>query len=131
MAAVSATQRKRTTFKIGQLGNRPAARRDDDGRPAEIGIAHRDRPAAVIAPGIGLQIGEIGIPRYVNARHRVRGRGQQRGNLHLVALEQHDLDRKMGFLMEVTSHAFPDRYHLRIVRDGSYPDCSAHGCLPG
>jgi len=55
----------------------------------------------VIAPGIGLQIGEIGIPRYVNARHRVRGRGQERGNLHLIALEQHDLDRKMGFLMEV------------------------------
>jgi hypothetical protein len=55
----------------------------------------------VVAPGIGLHIGEIGIPGYVNSRRRVRGPGQERGNLHLIALEQHNLDWQMRFFVEV------------------------------
>jgi len=129
VAAIATTQRQRAIFKIGQLRNWPVARRNDFSRPAEICIAHRDWPAAVVAPGIGLQIGEIGIPSYVDSRRRVRGPGQERGNLHLIALEQHDLDRQLRFIVEVPPHAFPDRYHLWIVRDGSYPNRSIHGCL--
>jgi hypothetical protein len=100
-ASLATAQRQRAIFKIGQRRDWPAARRNDFSRLAEIGIAHRDWPAAVVAPGIGLHIGEIGIPGYVNSRRRVRGPGQERGNLHLIALEQHNLDWQMRFFVEV------------------------------
>jgi hypothetical protein len=45
------------------------------------------------------------------------GAGQKRVNLRLVALEQHDFERQMRLLVKVASHAFPNRHHLRIVRD--------------
>jgi hypothetical protein len=92
MAAVAAAEGEGAVFKIGKRSNRPPGYRDDPGRPAHVGIAHRDRPATVVAPGIGLDIGEVRIPCDVDARQRLARRGQEGGDLRLVALKQHHLD---------------------------------------
>ena len=55
--------------------------------------------------------------------HRIAGEARAR-HLRLIALEQHDLDGQMRLLVKIAPHSFPDRDHLRIVRDGPHPDCS-------
>jgi hypothetical protein len=129
MPAVAAAKRQRPAFEIGKLGDRPAGDRDDLGHPANIRIPHRDRPAAMVAPGISLDIGEVGIPSDVDARQRVTGQGEEGSDLRLVALKQNDFDGEMRFLVKVPSHSFPNCDHLRIVCDGTYPDRPAHDCV--
>src|SRR5712692_1330358 len=109
MAAITAAKRQYTIFKVGKRCDRPPLYRNDLGHPAEIGIAHGDWSAAMAAPGIGLQIREICIPRNVDARRRIAGRSQQSLDLPLVAQEEYDLDGQMRFVMEILPHAFPDR----------------------
>ena len=129
MAAVAAAEGQGAVLEIGKHGHRPAGDRDDLGRPAHVRIAHRDRPATVVAPGIGLDKGEVRIPSDVDARQRLAGHGEEGGDLRLVALKQHHLDRQARFLVKVSSHALPDTDHLRIVCDGTYPDRPAHDCF--
>ncbi len=129
MATVAAAEGQGAISKIGKRSDRAAADRDDLSGPADIGVTHGDRPAAMVAPRVGLQIRKVGIPCDVNARHRIAGCGQKGAYLRLVTLEQHDLDWQARLLVKVMSHAFPDRDHLRIVRNSTYPDCSAHECL--
>src|SRR5258706_15558046 len=105
MAAVAAAERQGSVFEIGKPSNRPPGYRDDLGRPAHIAIAHRDRSATVVAPGIGLDIGEVRIPSDVDARQRLARQGQESSDLRLVALKQHHLDGETGFLVKVTPHA--------------------------
>src|SRR4249920_2451500 len=71
MAAVAAAERQRAVPQIGERGDRPAAHRDDLGRPADIRIAHGNRPASVVAPRIGLQIREVGVPTDVDVRRMI------------------------------------------------------------
>src|SRR4029077_17304744 len=68
MAAVAAAEGQGAVFEIGEPSDRPTGYRDDLGGPAHISIAHRDRSATVVAPGIGLDIGEVRIPSDVDAR---------------------------------------------------------------
>jgi hypothetical protein len=58
MAAVAAAERQDAISQIGKRSDRTPARRDDLGHPGEIGIAHRNRLAAMFAPHIG---GPMGI----------------------------------------------------------------------
>src|ERR1700731_3079014 len=126
MAAVAAAERQRAVLEIGDRRHRAPGDRDDLGHPAYIRIAHRDRSAAVVAPGIGLNISEVRIPSDVDARQRIAGQGQEGSDLRLVALKQHDPNGEARFLVKVTSHALPDTHHLRIICDGTYPDRPAH-----
>src|SRR5690348_7517742 len=57
MSAVATAERQGAVPEIGERRHRTAADRDDLGLPAEIGVAHGNRPAAMLAPGIGLQKG--------------------------------------------------------------------------
>ncbi len=129
MAAVAAAERQRTISKSGERSDRAPTDCDDLGCPAEIGVAHGDRAAGMAAPHIGLQIREVGVPGDVDTRRGIAGRGQEGAYLRLVTLEQYDLDGDARLLVKVASHAFPDRHHLGIVRDGTHPDRSAHGRL--
>src|ERR1700730_13143347 len=129
VAAVAAAKGQGAALKIGKLGDRPAGYRNDLGHPAHISIAHRDRSATVVAPGIGLDKSEVRIPSDVDVWQGLARRSQQGGDLRLVALKQHDLDRDMRFLVKVASHAPPDPDPLRIICDGTYPDRPAHDCF--
>src|SRR5229473_2818788 len=62
VAAVAAAKGQGAALKIGKRGDRPAGDRNDPGRPAHVRIAHRDRSATVVAPGIGLDKSEVRIP---------------------------------------------------------------------
>src|SRR5579871_1303049 len=126
MAAVAAAECKGTILEIGEAGYWPASYCDDLGHPAHIGIAHGDGSTTLVAPGIGLDKSEIGIPGDVDPWQRLTRRGEQRGDLHLITLKQHDFDRNMGFLVKVASHALPDTDHLRVIGDGTHPDRPAH-----
>ena len=129
MTAVAAAEGQGAVFEIGKRSDRPTGDGDDLGRPADIRIAHRDRPATAVAPSIGLDKGEVGIPSDVDPRQRLAGQGQEGGDLRLVALKQHHLDGQARLLVKVPSHALPDTDHLRIICDGTYPDCPAHDCF--
>src|SRR5258706_13850858 len=115
MAAVAAAERQGSVFEIGKPSNRPPGYCDDLGRPAHISIAHRDWSATVVAPGIGLDIGEVRIPSDVDARQRLAGHRQEGGDLRLIALKQHYLDGETRLLVKVTSQALPDTDPLRRV----------------
>src|SRR5262245_22896898 len=129
MAAVAAAERQGAVLQIGKRSDRPTGDRNDLGHPADIGIAHRDRSAMVVAPGIGLEVCEVRIPCDVDARQRLAWQGKEGGDLCLVALKQHDLDGKMRFLVKIPSHTLPDADHLWIVSHGTYPDRPTHGCF--
>ena len=126
MPAVAAAQRERTIPEIGKLRNGSTGHGDDLAHPAQIGVAHRNRAATPLAPCIGLDEGEVRIPSDIDPRQRRAGRCEKGGHLHLVALKQHHLDVEMRFLVKVMPHALPDRNHLRIICDGTYPDRPAH-----
>jgi hypothetical protein len=129
VATIAAAERQSAVPKIGQLSDLTSAGRNDLGRPTYIGVAHGDRPAAMVAPRLGLETGEVCIPCDVNARSGIAGRRQYGANLRLVTLEQHDLNGQVRLLVKVASHAFPDHDHLWIVSHSTYPDCSAHDLL--
>src|SRR5260370_8648597 len=129
MAAVAAAEGQGAVFKIGKRSNWPPGSRDDLGRPAHVSIAHRDRSATALAPRIGLDKGGVRIPSDVDVRQPLAERGQQGGDLRLVALKEHHLDGETCFLVKVPPHALPDTDHLRIICDGTYPDCLAHDCF--
>src|SRR5436305_2720573 len=122
MAAVAAAERERAVLEIGKLRYRSPGDGDDLGHPAHIRIAHGDRSATVVAPGIGLDKSEVRIPADVDARQRRAGRGEEGFDLRLVALKQHYFDGKTRFLVKVPPHALPDTDYLRIICDGTHPD---------
>src|SRR5262249_48419723 len=128
MPAIAAAERQCAAFHVGQRRNRSATDGDDLRGPAEVGVAHRDRSAAMITPGVRLQIRQVGIPRDVYARRQISRPRQKRSNLHLVTLEQHHLDRQIRFFVKVASHTLPDRHDLGIVCNSTYPYYSAHCC---
>src|SRR5262249_25376960 len=130
MAAVAAAESQLAALEIGKTGDGPAGDCDDFGHPAQIRITHRNRPAAALAPHVGLDIGEIGVPADVDARQGIAGRGEEGRDLRLVTLKQHHFDGQMRLLMEVAPHTLPDAHYLRIIGDGTHPDCSAHDCSP-
>src|SRR5712675_123477 len=66
MAAVAASERQGAVLEIRKRRHRAPGDRDDLGHPTHIRIAHRDRSAAVVAPGIGLDISEVRIPSDVD-----------------------------------------------------------------
>src|SRR5215472_2915865 len=131
MAAIAAAERERALLDITQPTDRAARRRHDLGHPAEIGIAHGDRPAGAPAPRLGLQKREIRVPADVDAGHGRAGRRQEGLDLRLIALEQDDLDRKIALLVKVAPHAFPDGDHLGVIGNGPHPDRPAHDHPPG
>jgi hypothetical protein len=126
VSAITASEGQGSISEVSQGSNRTAFDRYDLGPPGDIGVAHGDRPAAMIAPDVGLEKGKIGVPGDVDAWRRVTRRGQQRNYLCLITLEQYDFDRKDRLLMEVAAHTLPDRNYLGIVCHCTYPDCSAH-----
>jgi hypothetical protein len=71
MAAVAAAESQGAVLEIGKPGNRSTRYCDDPGRPTHIGIAHRDGSAALVAPGICLEISEVRIPGDVDAWQRL------------------------------------------------------------
>src|SRR5262245_42656752 len=62
VSAVPAAKRKCSIFQIGERGNWTAGDRDDLRHPAQIGVAHGNRAAAMAAPFIGLQVSEVRVP---------------------------------------------------------------------
>ncbi len=54
MAAVAAAERQGAISKIAKRRDRTPTDRDDLGRPGNIGVTHGDRPAAMVAPCVGL-----------------------------------------------------------------------------
>ena len=126
VTTVTTAQRQGAISKIGKPRDWPAANCDDLGFPTNVGVTHRQRMTAMVAPGVGLQIRKVRVPGYVNARRGIIGSGEQCAYLRLVTLKQYDLYREVRIFMEVASHAFPYCDHLRIVRDRTYPDRLAH-----
>jgi hypothetical protein len=87
VATIAATKGQGAIFKVFECSNWTAADCDNLSRPANIGIAHADRPTEVVAPRLGLQIGKVRIPGDVNARRRIVRPGQKCAHLRLVTLK--------------------------------------------
>src|SRR5258708_4243724 len=124
--AVASAKRQSAICEVGNLSNWPAGDRDDLGCPADIGVAHGDRPATFVAPRLRLQICKVGIPGDVNARRRIARLCEKRCHLHFITLKQNHLDWQVRFFVKVSPHSLPYTDHFGIVCHGAYPDCSAH-----
>ena len=92
MTTVTAPERHSAISKVDKRSDLTPAGRHDFGLPSNICVTHGNRPAAMLAPSVGLQIRQIRIPGDVNPGGGIAGRSQEGADLHLVTLEQHDLN---------------------------------------
>src|SRR2546430_2260141 len=83
VSAVSAAKRERSVLQVGQRGDRTSSDGNDLSHPAEIGVAHGDRAAAMTAPFFGLQVSEVGIPGDIDVRQRITCLREERDDLRL------------------------------------------------
>src|SRR5262249_14263730 len=123
VSAVTAPEGQPLSAEVRRLSD-PAACPDDDlGPPREVGVAHRQWPALALAEVVALEVGEVRVPGDVDSPR------EQRGDLCLVAQEEHDLDRNPSVLAEVRPHALPDPDDLRNVSHCTDGDGLEHGAL--
>jgi hypothetical protein len=121
VAGIPAAERERAAAQIGERLHRATTHGQNLRHPADIRVAHCDRSAGARTPSVGLNEGEIRVPRDVDTRRPIARLCQQGRDLRLVALEQNDFDRELCILDEVAPHPLPDRDDLGIVGDGANP----------
>src|SRR5207244_2648451 len=81
---------------------------NDLSHPAEIGVAHGDRAAAMTAPFFGLQVSEVGIPGDIDVRQRITCLREERDDLRLITLKEYDVHRQMRFVVKISPHPLPN-----------------------